>query len=224
LIQAEGGIAMRRTIITAVAATALMLPGAALASHTGERHHRRHHEIHHRHAHIVTFGAAAASSTSGVAGTVAPTSPAGTTDETAGKIASFLNGTLTITLTDGSSVSGKVTESTAIECRSTMASAASDGGPGGGDQSVGGPSGGQGDENDASDDRGHDGQSNSGPGDGGQSGESQGQGQGEQGDDAEQDEGEHCTTGALVPGAVVREAELSVSSAGSVWQKVELGQ
>lgn len=203
---------MRRTIITAVASTALVLPGAALASHSGERHHRRHHEIRHRHAHIVTFGAVAASGTSGAGatGTAAPGSPASTTDETAGKVASLANGTLTIALTDGSTVSAKVTESTAIECRSTMASAASDGGPGGGAHD---------DENDQSDDRGHDGQSNSGPGSG--RGD---ENEGDRGDEGAQDEAEHCTTAALVPGAVVREAELSVSSAGSVWQKVELAQ
>ena len=65
-----------------------------------------------------------------------------------------------------------------------------------------------------------DGQSNSGPGDGRRDADD-----GDTtGDDDGQDEAEHCTTAALVPGAVVREAELSVSSAGAVWEKVELNQ
>jgi hypothetical protein len=31
-----------------------------------------------------------------------------------------------------------------------------------------------------------------------------------------------CTTAALTPGAVVEEANLSISSAGSVWNKIEM--
>ncbi|MHB8234401.1 MAG: hypothetical protein ACYDHT_07080 [Solirubrobacteraceae bacterium] len=218
---------MRRTIITAVASVALAVPGIALASHQGEHqlrddhgvHHKRHHARHHHHAHIVTFGAAASSAPAGVSGTASPMSPG---DDTAGTIASFSNGTLTITLNDGSSVSGKVTSFTEIECRSSMAAAASHGGRS--------DDNGQGDDNDQGDDRGQDGQSNSAPvqsmsgqsqSSSGNGGQDDGPGH-DEGDDNGQDEAEHCTTTALVTGAVVREAELSVSSAGSVWKKVEL--
>jgi hypothetical protein len=47
---------------------------------------------------------------------------------------------------------------------------------------------------------------------------------GDQGDDNGQDEqGEQaCTTASLTPGASVRGAELKISSAGAVWDKVDL--
>lgn len=205
---------MRRTIITAVASVALAVPGIALASHQGEHqlrddhgvhHHKRHHAKHHHHAHIVTFGAAA-SSTPGSGTSTSSPAPTPVADETAGTVASFADGTLTIKLNDGSTVSGKISSFTEIECHAAMAAAASHGD--------------QGDDNDQGDDRGHDGQSNSGPGNGGQD---DGPGH-DVGDDNGHDEAEHCTTSALVPGAVVREAELSVSSAGAVWRKVELEQ
>ena len=76
---------------------------------------------------------------------------------------------LTITLTGGTEVSGKVTEGTELECESATP-----------------PTGGGDDQGD---------------GDGGAA---------------------SCTAAALVPGAVVREAELRVSSARAVWVKVEL--
>jgi hypothetical protein len=203
---------MRRTIITAVTTAALAVPGVAVASHLGEHaaredhHGARHHKRHRHHAHLLRFGAVASNSAvSGSSST--PAAPA--SDETAGTIASFVNGTLTITLNDGSTVSGKVTEGTEIECRSAMASAARDGGGG--------------DDNGQGDDRANDGQPSSGPGDGEHGGVSAGNGDdNDANDDDAQDQAEHCTTAALVAGAVVREAELRVSSAGAVWQKVEL--
>jgi hypothetical protein len=204
---------MRRMIITAIAATALAVPGAALASHQSEHegphdqgiHHKRDHARQHHRSHVVTFGSAAGSTptTSTSTPTPTPTPPAGSSEETAGTVASFSAGTLTITLRDGSTVSGKVDASTQIECRSTMTTASSHGD--------------QGDDDDRFDDRGHDGQSNSGPGNG-QQGDNDGR------DDDAQDEAENCTTAALVPGAVVREAELSVNGAGAVWEKVELNR
>jgi hypothetical protein len=188
---------MRRMIITAVASAALVVPGAAVASHQGreDNHGVHHHKRHHRHSHLLRFGTAAGTQAAG---------PTGATS-TAGTIASFTNGTLTITLNDGSTVSGKVTDASEIECRSAIAGAASDG---------------HGDQRDQGDDRGDDGQSNSGPDDD-QQGDFSGH---DDGDDDAQDEAEHCTSAALVTGAVVREAQLRVSSAGTVWEKVELKQ
>jgi hypothetical protein len=199
---------MRKTIITAIASAALAVPGIALASHHGERQlrddhgvqHKRHHARHHRHAHIVTFGAAASSAPSGAPGTSSPTSPVPPGQETAGTVASFSEGTLTIKLNDGSTVSGKVGDFTEIECHPATAAAASHGDDNG-----------QGDDNDQADDNGQGDDRNDGAGH-------------DEGDDNGQDQAEHCTTAALVTGAVVREAELSVSSAGAVWKKVELGQ
>jgi hypothetical protein len=205
---------MRRMIITAIVLTGLAVPGAAIASHQGEHQGRaedhgvHQHKRHHRHAHLVRFGNTASTQAASPTGATPPPAPAGRDDETAGTIASFTSGTLTIKVNDGSTVSGTVTEGTEIECRSAMAAAARDG------------------NDDQGDDRGHDGQSNSGPGDG-----RHGDVSGRDGDDNDanddndnndNDQAEHCTTAALVPGAVVREAELRVSSAGSVWEKVEL--
>jgi hypothetical protein len=200
---------MRRTIITAVALTVLAVPGAAIASHEGHsRHESAHHKRHHHQAHIVRFGAVTSSAP--VSGTSAP-SPATTTvptGETAGTIASFTNGTLTITLNDGSMVSGKVTEVTEIECRSAMASAASDG----------------------HGDNGDNGQDGQGDGHGDEASSGAGQGDDQQGDvsgrdaDDQQQQAQSCTSAALVQGAVVREAELRVSSTGATWEKVELNQ
>jgi hypothetical protein len=201
---------MRHMIITAAALTALAVPGAAIAANQGEHqrgheaHHGVHHKRHHRHAHIVRFGAVTSSAPASGTSSPSPTQPAGPTDETAGTVASFTNGTLTITLKDGSTVSGKVTEGTEIECASAMASAASDG------------------HGDQGDDRRDGGQSSSGPGDGQQGDDVSGHDDGD--DDAPEQQAAGCTSAALVSGAVVREAELRVSSAGAVWEKVELNQ
>ena len=48
--------------------------------------------------------------------------------------------------------------------------------------------------------------------------------QGDQGDDNDQDDQaqQACTTANLTPGASVRGAELKISSAGAVWDKVDL--
>jgi hypothetical protein len=203
---------MRRIIVAAVTTTALALPGVALAhgsehsigaEHHGVRHAERHHRGHR--AHLLTFHAAQAPATTPSAGQgTIPLAPVA--DERAGTIASFTAGTLTITLNDGSSVSGKVTPASEIECRSAMASAADNGGNG--DNSGGGE---------------HGDRSGSGSVDG-QSGDSSGHDEGEHeaGDDDAHDEAEHCSSTALVPGASVREAVLSVGGAGAFWVKLEL--
>jgi hypothetical protein len=191
---------MRRMIITAVATVSLAAPSAALA-HNGGRHHH-HHGARHHHAHVLAFHAQApAGSTS--TGTTSPSSPS----DSAGTIASFTNGVLTITLNDGSTVSGKVTERTEIECPAPSASAAGFSGHDGGDDN-------------GFDDNGHDGSGESGPSDG-RSGDCPGQDDNGQ-DDNGQDAAEHCTSAALVPGASVKEAFLSVGGDGATWVKVEL--
>jgi hypothetical protein len=203
---------MRRMIVAAVTTTALALPGVALAhgsehgsgaEHHGVRHAERHH--HHHHAHLLTFHAAQAPASTPSTGQ-GTTPPAPVADERAGTIASFTAGTLTIALNDGSSVSGKVTPATEIECRATMASAADHGDNG---------------DNDGADEHGD----RSGPGSGdGQSGARSGHDEGDRdaGDDDAHDEAEHCSQTALVPGASVREAVLSVGGAGAFWVKLEL--
>jgi hypothetical protein len=186
---------MRRMIITAVATVSLAAPSAALA-HAGERHHR-HHGRHHHHARVLAFHAQAPASPASSLGAARSSS------DSAGTIASFTNGLLTITLNDGTAVSGKVTERTEIECPVPSASAA--------DFSRGGDNG---------DDSGEDEGGGPGP-----SGAEHGGLPGRDDDGNDDDaggEGEHCTTAALVPGASVKEAFLSVGNEGATWLKVEL--
>lgn len=198
---------MRRILVAAVTTSALALPGVALAhgsahSHAaghGARHAGRHH--HHR-AHLLDFHAQAPATTPS-AGTT-PTTPVA--EERAGTIASFTAGTLTITLNDGSSVSGKVGSATEIECHSAMASAADNGNSGSNAT--------EGEHGDRSGSSAGEGQ----PGDGSGHDESEH----EAGDDEGEHEAESCSMTALVPGASVREAVLSVSSAGTFWVKLEL--
>jgi hypothetical protein len=202
---------MRRIFLTAVASSAMALavPGVAAAhhgkSHGSSRSASSHHKRHHRHARIMRFGSAASAPTSGSTST--PTSPTTTlAGESAGTVTSFTNEVLTITLKDGTTVSGKVTEKTEIECAPSAPMAAASSHDGGGDQGGQGQLGSQQEGGEPGQDGGHDGQGE------------------DQGDDNGEASQQSCTTAALVPGAAVREAELSVGGAGAVWQKVELGQ
>ncbi len=95
---------MRRVLLLAVAALSLALaaPSGALAHHGHHGHHKhKHHKAHkakHRLKHIAA-------------------KPAHSDDPgDAGTVASFTDGVLTITLADGSTVSGKVTDRTEIDC------------------------------------------------------------------------------------------------------------
>ena len=193
---------MKRMLLTALMAAALALaaPGVA-AAHHGKRHHgARHASAHKRHRHVrhVTFGKLSLAPTSAPTQTT-PTTPS---SEPAGKVLSFENGVLKITLADGSVVSGKVTEQTELKCASATA----------------------GEDDQGDDDQGEDhGDNNSAPvahaswNDGNQ---------GQQGDDGDDDENNQqaCTTAALAPNAVVGGAELELTGAGAVWEKVELIQ
>ncbi|MEA2314290.1 MAG: hypothetical protein QOI03_982 [Solirubrobacteraceae bacterium] len=188
---------MKRIVLTAVASSALALaaPGVASAKH-GKHHHSASHHKHAKRARLEVFGGAFLAPASGSPTSVtAPTIPAAGA-ESAGKVLSFTGGVLTIMLKDGSTVSGKVTEQTELECRTaTPSTSGGDDDQGGGDDSStesgehGGPA------------TAHESENSS--GDGG-------------------DGGESCTTAALVPEALVGGAELSVSGAGAVWEKVEL--
>jgi hypothetical protein len=192
---------MKRILLVAVSSTALSLAAPAIASahHHGTKRHHKHHAAKVR---VLDFRASAAPSTS------SPTTPTTPATETAGKVTSFKEGVLTITLTDGTPVSGKVTEQTELHCTPAT--------PGSG-----------GEDNDD--------QSGSGEGDQGSSGEARasessrnlahvadngGDGGGDGADEGQQS----CTTAALVEGAMVREAELSITSAGAVWDHVDLIQ
>src|SRR3954469_13499578 len=98
---------MRRILVSVVAAGAMLAvtPGLAMAHKHHRRHHRSHHAVrvhhrrsvhhrrgvHHRRARHETFGKGSWSNDS---------------TGTAGTVTSFDNGVLTITLNDGSTVSG----------------------------------------------------------------------------------------------------------------------
>lgn len=204
---------MKRTLLTMIASSMLVfaLPAVASASHGKHHHGARHANSHRRHAkgaRLLTFAPATAPTSSAPATTTAPTTPA---NETAGTVTSFTNGVLTITLTDGTVVGGKVTEQTELRCTAaTPPATTGEDDQGAGDDQNGSESGEHGsqavvDQMGAS-----------------QHSDFQGGGDGGDGQDDQGGGEESCTTAALVPGAMVREAQLSLSSAGAVWEQVDL--
>ncbi len=184
-----------RRILTAVLASgllALALPAAASAHHAGRRDaaHRARAHRHHRHHHRTVVFAPSAKPSDTTTGTEPP---APSSEEPVATVDSFEGGVLKITLADGSTVSGKVTEETRISC-------GCDGhdfqdGPQGSQD--GGSPGWQGDEGGPGFDHHDDAQ-------------------------MPQNEQGSCGVSSLVPGAKVKEAELNVSAGGAVWDKVEL--
>lgn len=112
---------MRRVFIALAPAMAIALalaaPGVAFGS--GTHHHGRHHKRHHgRGAHVVNFtpvnGGAGASGEAG-----------STTAESIGTVSSYEKEVLTIKLTDGSLLSGKVTAGTRVICVSSTSTSTS---------------------------------------------------------------------------------------------------
>jgi hypothetical protein len=226
---------MQRIFLTAMAAAALALcaPGVALAAHHGGAKHGSHHRKHHGRKHgssarVVDFtasgtvGASTGDSGSPGAPTTSPTPPTG---ETIGKVLSFENGVLTLELNDGSKVSGKVTEDTRLICTPATP-------PAGGDDDEGDQAGVSGGAHEDSSSTLQTGTGTSASGqtsvDAGVQVNADHQDGGDQsgsddvggGDDQQQS----CTTAALTPGTVVREAELILSGSGAIWEKVDLIQ
>jgi hypothetical protein len=183
---------MRRMLLTATAASALALGAPAAAS----AHHRRHHKHHSTQARVLLF-----KSQTIPASPSKPAAPTPPSSEPAGTVTKFEEGVLTITLADGSVFKGKVTEQTRLGCPSTSATDPGDDQGGGDDQS-------------ATDSGEH-----GGPSVMGQLHRDFQGGDQNAGDD---DAGQACTTAALVSGAKVGEAELAITSAGAVWENVEL--
>ncbi|HXE45433.1 MAG TPA: hypothetical protein VN635_09550 [Conexibacter sp.] len=173
---------MRRILLLVVSALALTLAVPAAASaHHGRGRHRHHHHHHHakaHHARTEHFGAGA------------NTSPSAPPD--AGTVDSFTNGVLTIRLADGSTVSGKVTADTNINCVPAVQSPAP--------TAATAHDGGWGDRGDQGDD---------GQGDDHQDG---GRCHGQSA----------CTVADLVPGAVVHEAILKLGGNGAEFKLVLL--
>ena len=192
---------MRRMILAAATSSlvlALVPAGAMARQHSHhKRHHARHQVRHHKRVHRVIhrrFGDVNNPATTPTTGT--PSSDA------VGTVDSFTNGTLTIKLNNGSTVSGMVTNDTEIECEAAQSTVMTDTHRDGGGDNGGSGSGDNGGQN-SGDDHGD---------------------QGDQGDDNDQDDQaqQACTTANLTQGASVRGAELKISSAGAVWDKVDL--
>ncbi len=203
---------MKRTIlITSTAATFLalaILPAAASAEH----HHRHHHRS--ARVRVLSFG------------TNNPSAPA---SDRAGTVTSFTGGVLTIKLTDGSSVVGRVTSATELKCESgsgstTARMADHGGGEGSGDgrggssddQKQGVPGNQPGDDigEDVNDNEANDVNDN----DANDVNDNDANGV----NDAHDEAGEACEMSSLREGAGVRNAELSVSSAGATFVEVEI--
>ena len=205
----------KSTFIAFIGAALLTFAPASAFAHVHKHHHvKRHHRSRTRLRHITA--ASSSISTSGTSpSTSSPTVPA---SDNAGTVTSSDGTKLIITLTDGSTVSGTVTSNTELQCESPASTTDSGSSgsmqsdlsrDGGGDQSGSGQSGsGQtGSDPSGSDPSGND---ESGSGD-----------QNDQGDDSAGQQ-PSCTTANLTPGTAVHEAELSVSSAGSVWKQIDL--
>jgi hypothetical protein len=205
---------MKRMLLPVLASSLLAAFVPAVASaHRGHHHHgqARSHQRHARSARLLNFGAA-----------VVPLPPGGTppeqatpSNQAAGKVESFEGGVLKIKLSDNSTVSGKVTEETELRCQ--PATPPTETGDDDGDGAEGGS---EGDEHHGSS---APSQFTSQHGDFlAHSADSQ-QGGDNQGDEENgAKKPESCTTSALVPNAVVLEAKLKLSSAGAVWEKLDI--
>jgi hypothetical protein len=199
---------MKRMLLMAVTSSVLALAAPTVASAHHAKHHGASHKRHAKRARVVTFGTATLTPASGPT-TTSPT-PTTPTGETAGTVKSFEKGVLTITLKDGTTVSGMVTEDTRLECQSATTTPTT----GGDDQ-------GAGDDQNPSESGEHGAATAHAADHGSQQGAGSSDDQGDGSGDGGQ---QSCTTAALVPNAVVGEAELKLSSAGAVWEKVQLLQ
>jgi hypothetical protein len=116
----------------------------------------------------------------------------GDESENAGTISSFADGVLAITLFDGGVLTGKVTGATEVKCENEHAARVS----GHGDDDPGDHHG----DDDHGDDHGDD----------------------DHGDDHRGGRDRSCPADALKAGAAVEEADLKVTSAGRIWDEIEL--
>lgn len=194
-------------VVGVISLLLIALPGTAAArnhhqrhhGHHGQRHHgqRRHHG-HQRHHQTGT-----------------------TSDDNAGTIASFDGTTLVITLTDGSSASGLVTDATEIKCESNSGDTGDDDGDNGdtGDDDNGDTgdddTGGGGGDDGAAVARTHRAASDQGTSDDDDNGDN------DDNDDGDTGEGQ-CTTADLTPGTVVQDAELSDVNGQATFTEIDL--
>lgn len=192
---------MKRMLLTALAGSMLALSAPAVATAHHRHHHARSHKGHAKTSRLVRFGATSVLAPA----TNTPTTPIekpAPEKETAGTVESFTGGVLTIKLTSGEKVSGKVTEETQIHCHSSTPETSDNDDENSGGNDEGGS---EGDEH---------GSSSSSSGFAGQHGDFMAH--------SACENSENCTTAALVPGAVVLAAELKLGSGGAVWDRVDL--
>jgi hypothetical protein len=197
-------------------ALVLAVPSAALAHHGRGHHHRHHHKANAHHAkfrivHIGSMATTPATTTPATTPTTTPPAP-----ENAGTVASYTGGVLTLTLNDGSTVSGKVTSDTRIGCVKATPTP-----PVGGPPSDEGP----GDDNGQGDDQSH-GDTSQGDMSQGDHGNGEWQ-QGDHGNGGDDDDEEvqgtpepPCDSSALVTGAIVRFAELRIGPGGTEFESI----
>lgn len=212
---------MRRTLLiaTGALALALALPGAALAHHHRGHQHSHGLRAHHAKFHVMHFGRASTTPIAPTSSTPSTTSspattPTTPTQENAGTVKSYEKEVLTITLNDGSTVSGKVTNDTRIQCIASQPATPTTGQPSGQDaDDDSGPGDDQGGDNNQQGDEGNWG------GDG-----NWGDQQGE--DDSAPDQASTeppCDSSALITtGApiVIRYAELRIGPAGTEFESI----
>lgn len=198
---------MRRAMLAALSVIALALasPGAALAHHHGHRgHHKGRVRAHHARVRFEHFGAPVPTSSDTSSGSGPEEAKTVSSAEVVGTVASFEDEVLTITLNDGSTVKGKVTSSTEIECMTASTASSS-------------PEESQGDDKGSGDDESHQGDQSS--------SDEEGQSKEDGGDDngAETAAAQlACGTEALTAGTGVREAELKIGPAGTEFESIEL--
>jgi hypothetical protein len=181
-----------RRILLPTVASATVL-AVAPATALARQHHGRHH--HPRHAKVEKFGSDNGQTSA---------SQSAPSEDTAGTVSSFTGGVLTVKLNDGSMVSGSVTDATEIECRASENATSHDHGGDTGEAAENES------ENEVAENENEPAAENQADND-------------NDDDTADNDENaQSCGTANLTPGTVVREAELRVSSAGSVWKNVEL--
>jgi len=214
---------MKRTTLFASTAATLLSVALLPAVASAKSHHRHHHRSARTHLRFL--------------GTSSLTAPA---SDNAGTVTSFVGGVLTIKLTDGSSVTGKVTAATELKCEtapvSTTARMADHGGGDGGGSGAGSFSGNDGSGGPESDE----GPSQSGPAPVAGSSDDNGQdANDENGQDAndidesqppvagqpaegEENHGEACEMSSLKEGTAVRDAELALNSTGASFRELEI--
>jgi hypothetical protein len=187
---------MRRYLFALLTSLAVLaaIPSASLAKdHPNRDRHARHDRREHARRHARLHNRLERFGT-GQGGTTA--TPAPTTSD-AGTVQSFQNNVLVIKLNDGSTISGTIDRNTEVECEAMDENVGrDDGGPG---------SSGRGAGRDGGDRHGGD----NGGGDGNRGGDDDGG-------------NANCLMALQTPGTAVRDASLSVSSAGSFWDRVDL--